>query len=142
MDQKRVKLLIFASNPQFLGIFFFLATQAQPAYPPTHGPLPILSPRFEALGNHPQSKDYVAHPGGDAVCIFLHFPHFISHFPGRSLSVMFTRNNGFCGRLRRRRFCFRQTARGFFCLPRCVYTQNTQNFVENSKMDEKHKKGF
>ena len=30
----------------------------------------------------------------------------------------------------------------FFCLNLCVYTQNTQNFVENSKMDEKHKKGF
>ena len=24
----------------------------------------------------------------------------------------------------------------------CVCTQNTQNFVENSKMDEKHKRGF
>ena len=30
----------------------------------------------------------------------------------------------------------------FFCLTLCVYTQNTQNFVENPKMDEKHKKGF
>ena len=30
----------------------------------------------------------------------------------------------------------------FFCLTLCVFTQNTQNFVENSKMDEKHKKGF
>ena len=29
---------------------------------------------------------------------------------------------------------------GIFCLTLCVYTQNTQNFVENSKMDEKHKK--
>ena len=29
-----------------------------------------------------------------------------------------------------------------FCLTLCVYTQNTQNFVENSKMDEKHKKRF
>ena len=30
----------------------------------------------------------------------------------------------------------------FLCLTLCVYTQNTQNFVDNSKMDEKHKKGF
>ena len=29
-----------------------------------------------------------------------------------------------------------------FFLTLCVYTQNTQNFVENSKMDETHKKGF
>ena len=30
-----------------------------------------------------------------------------------------------------------------FCLTLCVCTQHTQhNFVENSKMDEKHKKGF
>ena len=29
---------------------------------------------------------------------------------------------------------------GFFCSTPCVYTQNTQNFVENSKMAEKHKK--
>ena len=27
-----------------------------------------------------------------------------------------------------------------FCLTLCVYTQNIQIFVENSKMDEKHKK--
>jgi hypothetical protein len=26
----------------------------------------------------------------------------------------------------------------FFTLTRCVYTQTTQNFVENSKMGEKH----
>ena len=30
----------------------------------------------------------------------------------------------------------------FFCSTLCVCTQNTQNFVENSKMAEKHKKGF
>ena len=30
----------------------------------------------------------------------------------------------------------------FFCLTLYVYTQNTENFVENSKMDENHKKGF
>ena len=29
----------------------------------------------------------------------------------------------------------------FFCLTLCLYTQNTQNFVETSKTDEKHKKG-
>ena len=29
-----------------------------------------------------------------------------------------------------------------FCFTRCVYTQNTQNFVENSKMFEKHRKFF
>ena len=35
---------------------------------------------------------------------------------------------------------FQVDGRGiFFCLTPCVYTQN---FVENSKMDEKHKKGF
>ena len=48
-------------------------------------------------------------------------------------------NNGFCGHWR---FCFRHTAGGNFFLTLCVYTQNTQNFVQNSKMDEKHKKGF
>ena len=38
---------------------------------------------------------------------------------------------------------FQAYGRGkFFCLTVCVYTQSTQNFVENSKMDEKHKKGF
>ena len=31
---------------------------------------------------------------------------------------------------------------GEIFLFRCVCTQNTQNFVENSKMAEKHKKGF
>ena len=35
--------------------------------------------------------------------------------------------------------CFRGY---FFCLTRCVYTQKTQNFVENLRMDEKHKKGL
>ena len=31
---------------------------------------------------------------------------------------------------------------GVFFFTRCVYTQNTQNFVENSKMFEKHRKIF
>ena len=31
---------------------------------------------------------------------------------------------------------------GKIFLTLCVYTQNTQNFVENLKMDEKHKNGF
>ena len=53
------------------------------------------------------------------------------------------RNNVFCRRRRRRRLCFRHTAgRNFFCSTLCVYTQNTQNFVENSKLAEKHKKGY
>ena len=30
----------------------------------------------------------------------------------------------------------------FFCLTLCAYTQNNQNFVENSKMHSKHKKAF
>ena len=30
----------------------------------------------------------------------------------------------------------------FFCSTLCVSAQNTQNFVENSKMAEKHKKGY
>ena len=51
------------------------------------------------------------------------------------------RNSVLCRRRRRRRFCFRHTAGGeFFCSTPCVCTQNTQNFVENSKMAEKHKK--
>ena len=29
--------------------------------------------------------------GGNAIRIFSHFPHFFSHFLGRSLSVMFKR---------------------------------------------------
>ena len=29
-----------------------------------------------------------------------------------------------------------------FCLTLCVDSQNTQHFVENSKTDEQHKKGF
>ena len=38
---------------------------------------------------------------------------------------------------------FQAYGRGnFFCLTLCVCTQNTQNFVENSKMAEKHKKGY
>ena len=49
---------------------------------------------------------------------------------------MVVRVNGFCGYWRRRRFCFRHTTRGiFFTL--CTFSQNTQNFVENSKMGEK-----
>ena len=28
------------------------------------------------------------------------------------------------------------------CLLLCVYTKNSQSFVEKTKMDEKHKKGF
>ena len=49
-------------------------------------------------------------------------------------------NNGVCGR---RRFCFRHAAGGnFFVRPYVSITQNTENFVENSTMDEKHKKGF
>ena len=40
-------------------------------------------------------------------------------------------------------FFLRQTAGGnFFCLTLFAYAQNTQNFVGNSKMDEKHKKGY
>ena len=31
---------------------------------------------------------------------------------------------------------------GVFFFTLCVYTQNTQNFVENSKMFEKHRKYF
>ena len=46
---------------------------------------------------------------------------------------------GFVGARGTGDFSFRQTAGGTcFCLTLCVYTQNTQNFVENSKMDEKH----
>ena len=38
---------------------------------------------------------------------------------------------------------FQAYGRGnFSCSTLCVYTQNTQNFVENSKMAEKHKKGY
>ena len=57
---------------------------------------------------------------------------------------MVVQNNGFCGRCRRRKFCFRHTGNRekIFGLTLCVCTQNTQNFEENSKMDEKHKKGF
>ena len=62
---------------------------------------------------------------------------------GSTYPKMVIPNNGFCGRQTRRRFCFRHTAGGkFFCSTVCVYTQNTQNIVENSKMAEKHKKDF
>ena len=30
--------------------------------------------------------------------------------------------------------------KGYFCFIQCVYTQNIQSLVENSKMGEKHKK--
>ena len=39
-------------------------------------------------------------------------------------------------------FCLAYGKGKLFCLTLCVYTQNTQNFVENSQTDDKHKKGF
>ena len=49
-------------------------------------------------------------------------------------SKMVVRNNGFCGRQRRRKFCFRHTAGViFFCFTLCVSRQNTQNFVKEFK---------
>ena len=39
-------------------------------------------------------------------------------------------------------FFFFCTSEGVFFFTLCVYTQNTQNFVENSKMFEKHRKVF
>ena len=49
------------------------------------------------------------------------------------------RNNVLC---RRRRLFFLGIRQGeLFCSTLCVRTQNTQNFVEKSKMAEKHKKG-
>ena len=43
---------------------------------------------------------------------------------------------------RRRRKKFLPFLRGYFFLTLCVYTQNTQNFVEKSKMFEKHRKNL
>ena len=54
---------------------------------------------------------------------------------------MVVQKNGFCAG-GARDFVLGIWQGKFFCSTLCVCTQNTQNFVENSKMAEKHKTGF
>ena len=46
---------------------------------------------FEERLDHPTTHNHKQGGGKNAIRIFSHFPHFFSHFLGRSLSVMFKR---------------------------------------------------
>ena len=59
-----------------------------------------------------------------------------------SCSPLVVRNNGFCGRWRRQRFYFKQTAGEIFLDPMCLYSQYSEFCEEFTKTMTNTKKDF